>query len=202
VEKATDNIVRMFARKGGRGAALAGVDVARDTGPPSATLAEAYARRRKRLALFFQRRTGSAEDAEDLLQELWIRISEGGDGTQPEDPDSWLQKVAINLALNWLRQHRFRSQYMMATEEEVDALDDAPGADRQTQARQSLAVLRELIDELSPKRRRAFLLYRGEGLSLNETAEQMGVSRSTARKQIAAAINFLRGRMSEVGLWP
>ncbi len=174
----------------------------RDAGAASTTLAEAYNRRRKRLTAFFHRRTGSAEEAEELLQELWIRISKDADSTEFDEPDAWVQKVAVNLALNWIRKNRFRTQFAAGAEEGLEIADGAPGAERLAQSRQSLTALRGFIDELSPKRRRAFLLYRGEGLSLNETAEQMGVSGSTARKQIAAAIAFLRNRMIEAGLWP
>lgn len=174
----------------------------RDGAPPSPTLRAAYARRQARLRAFFLRRTGSPEAAEDLVQELWLRIAKDADETGFENPDSWLQRVAINLALNWLRQNRFQAQYIAHADDGADAVDDAPGPDRQAQARQGLDFLRDLLDELSPRRRRAFLLYRGEGLSLNETAQQMGVSSSTAKKQIAAAVAFLRERMGEAGLWP
>ncbi|WEK45196.1 MAG: RNA polymerase sigma factor [Candidatus Andeanibacterium colombiense] len=174
----------------------------RDNGAPSPTLRDAYGRRQARLRAFFLRRTGSPEAAEDLVQELWLRIARDADATGFENPDSWLQRIAINLALNWLRQNRFQAQYIAHADDGADAVDDAPGPDRQAQARQGMDFLRDLLDELSPRRRRAFLLYRGEGLSLNETAQQMGVSSSTAKKQIAAAVAFLRERMSEAGLWP
>src|SRR5262249_46693686 len=154
-------------------------------------------RRRARLYAFLARRTGSREAAEDLIQELWLRIANEADDPHFENPDSWLQRVAINLTLNWVRQHRFHTQIVTQVEDGVDATDDAPGPDRQMQSRQSIAFLRDLLDELPPRRRKAFLLYRGEGLSLGETAQQMGVSQATAKKQITAAIAFLRERMTE-----
>ncbi len=173
-----------------------------DTAPSSRTLAEAYDRRRARIRAFFWRRTGSQEAADDLTQEVWLRIAKSADEGDFDNPDAWLQRIVVNLALNWLRQHRFQARYMIAGGDEHDAHDDTPDHDRLVQSRQSLAYLRELIDELPPRRRTAFLLYRGEGLSLGETAKRMGVSSSTAKKQIAAALLFLRDRMGEAGLWP
>ena len=201
--EAADNIVPLAKLgKASRLARQSAEPPERDDAPPSLTLREAYGKRQARLKAFFRRRTGSPEAAEDLVQELWLRIVKTADDTTLENPDSWLQRVAINLALNWLRQNRFQAQLMSHSDDGADAVDDTPGPDRQAQSRQGMDFLRDLLDELSPRRRRAFLLYRGEGLSLGETAQQMGVSNSTAKKQIAAAVAFLRERMSEAGLWP
>lgn len=166
------------------------------------TLAEAYGRRRSQIRTFFWRRTGSQEAADDLTQEVWLRIAKTADDDDYANPDAWLQRIVVNLALNWLRQHHFQARFVIASGDDYDTIDETPGHDRLVQSRESLAYLRDLIDELPPRRRVAFLLYRGEGLSLGETAKRMGVSHSTAKKQIAAALLFLRDRMGEAGLWP
>jgi RNA polymerase sigma factor (sigma-70 family) len=197
-----DNVVPFVLRSRTLARAKPARMIPLDERPASANLAQAYERRRERLRLFFVRRTGNQETAEDLLQELWLSIAKDFGVREPDEPDRWVQRVAVNLAINWVRREQFRAQFLAPNEDGLDIADAAPSVDRQIQAYESLEYLRDLLDELPPRRRKAFLLYRSEGLTLKETAKQMGVSASAARKQIAGALAFLRDRMSEAGLWP
>jgi RNA polymerase sigma factor (sigma-70 family) len=151
---------------------------------------------------FLRRRTGDAQVAEELTQEVWLLIAPRAEDPSILNPDAWLRKIAVNLSIDWLRQNSFRSQLTGAHAEGSDALDDTPDVERALQARQSLAFLESLVDELPPRRRAAFLLYRGRGLTVAETAHELGVSTLTAKTQIRDALAFLRRRMIDAGLWP
>jgi RNA polymerase sigma factor (sigma-70 family) len=170
---------------------------------PSETLGQAYVRRHSELRAFLLRRTGSADAADELVQEIWVRIASRAEDRTILNPDGWLQQVAVNLALRWLQRKRFRSSaHVEGAPLPEQQPDEAPAPDRALHARHGVQYLLQLVEEMPPRRRTVFLLYRGRGLSLNETAQQMGLSVLTVKRQMAEAMIFLRERMSEAGLWP
>ncbi len=81
-------------------------------------------------------------------------------------------------------------------------MEDAVDMERTLHARRGVEYLRQLIDEMPPRRRAVFLLYRARGLSLRETADELGISIKTVKAQMTEALRVLREKMSEAGLWP
>jgi RNA polymerase sigma-70 factor (ECF subfamily) len=170
--------------------------------PPSETLGQAYVRCYYEMSRFLAGRTGSRDAADELIQEVWLRIASRADDTSIENPDAWLQRLVINQSLTWLRKHRFRSLVVEPLNRAFEVADEAPDAETVAADRQRLDVLRELIEEMPPRRRAVFVLYRGRGLSLQETADHLGISIKTVKAQMTEAIAFLRQRMTDNGLWP
>ncbi|AQR63434.1 hypothetical protein BZG35_08375 [Brevundimonas sp. LM2] len=168
---------------------------------PSA-LTTVYLRRRDALAAFIRRRTGCDQAAQDLTQEVWVRVAALGDQAAPVNPEAFLQRIAGNLALDWLRRRRFRSAFVASDVDPALAADPAPEADRALHARRAVDYLAEVIDELPPKRRQAFLLYRGHGMTMKQVAAQLGISEKTVEHQVAKALVHCRHRLAEAGLWP
>jgi RNA polymerase sigma factor (sigma-70 family) len=151
---------------------------------------------------FLRGRVGDGETADELMQDAWVAIAPHADKTDFDNPDAWLQRVITNLALNWLKSSRFRASFL-DSEDDLDSVSDrVPLQDEQAQYRQSIRYLSQLIDELPPQRRAIFLLYRGEGLSLQETADRLGIALRTVAVQLQRTMTFLRKRMLEAGLWP
>jgi RNA polymerase sigma factor (sigma-70 family) len=151
---------------------------------------------------YFLRRTGSPDTADELVQEVWVQIASRAEDESLDSVEAWMRTVLVNLALKWVRKHRFRSIPQDPGAGFIDISDERPDAERILQARQRLAYLRDLVEQLPPKRRAVFVLYRGRGLSLKETADQLGISVKTVKIQMGEAMDFLRKRMSEAGLWP
>jgi RNA polymerase sigma-70 factor (ECF subfamily) len=168
----------------------------------SETLGQAYIRRYAEMREFLRGRVGDREVAEELIQSAWVAISSRADDRSIDNPDAWLQRVVTNLALNWLKSSRFRSRIVHGDEDLSRFEDAAPLQDEQAEHRQSMHYLSELLDELPPHRRQVFLLYRGEGLSLQETADRLGISIKTVTTQLQRTMIFLRKRMREADLWP
>jgi RNA polymerase sigma-70 factor (ECF subfamily) len=162
-----------------------------------AGLQQAYFERRATLLRFFAARTGSASDAEDLVQELFLKLSTLETAVEVENPGAYLFRLASNLMLDRARQRR-RSQardsaYREATVERAAGQDvaDQPDAEQTLAARQRLALLLARLGDLPEKTRAAFRLHKFEGLSHSETAARMGVSRSAVEKYISAALKHL-----------
>jgi RNA polymerase sigma factor (sigma-70 family) len=183
------------------GAAQAASDDLRPEAP-SETLGQAYVRQYERTRAFLLRRTGDRQVAEELAHDVWVQIAPRAEDPTIENPDAWLRRVAVNVAINWLKANAYRAGMLRHDIELDDVAEDGIDMERTLHARRGIEYLTRLVDELPPRRRAVFLLYRGRGLSLNETAEEMGISVKTVKVQMTEALRVLRQRMAEAGLWP
>lgn len=163
-------------------------------------LIAAYMRKRDDLLRFFTLRTGSADTAEDVVQDLFVKIS----GMQaPDDlrsPDAFLYKMGTNLMLDRAKARRRQAARDEAWSRQAggDAAEPVapePPADEAVASRQRLARLLAAIEHLPPKAAAAFRLHKFDGLTHGEVAQRLGVSRSAVEKYIMAA---LRALMDEV----
>jgi RNA polymerase sigma-70 factor (ECF subfamily) len=147
---------------------------------PAAELEQTFRDHRQRVFRAAYRITGSAQDAEDVLQTVFLRLARREGGSPLSDsPSSYLHRAAINAALDLVRSRRAaRSQ---AIEEVEPALvsdrDRAP--DRMQDAAEIREQVRRGLAKLSPKAAEIFSLRYFEGYGNHEIARIMGTSRST-----------------------
>jgi RNA polymerase sigma-70 factor (ECF subfamily) len=166
-------------------------------------LLDAYLSRRDDLVRFFAARLRSMSAAEDLVQDLYVRVASLNPAEPVENPSAFLYRLASNLMLDRLRSDRRAgardSAWLQGQRLEIggEAVADEPSAEQNVAARQRLGLLAKGIAELPPKTRRAFELHKLEGLSQEETARLLGVSRKTVEKQISAALQRLLARLTE-----
>lgn len=169
---------------------------------PSETLGQAYIRQYDRMRAFLLRRTGDRQVAEELAHDVWVQIAPRADDRTIDNPDAWLRRVAANLAINWLKANAFRTHLLRHDIDPGEVAENGVDMVRTLHARHGVEYLGELIDELPPRRRAVFLLYRAQGFSLRETADELGISVKTVKVQMTEALRVLRRRMEEAGLWP
>jgi RNA polymerase sigma-70 factor (ECF subfamily) len=166
-------------------------------------LLDAYLSRRDDLVRFFAARLRSMAAAEDLVQDLYVRVASLDSDEPVENPSAYLYRLASNLMLDRLRSDRRSgardSAWVQTQRLEVagEAVADEPSAEQNVAGRQRLELLTRAIAELPPKTRRAFQLHKLEGLSQEETARALGVSRKTVEKQISSALHRLLERLDE-----
>ena len=168
--------------------------------PAPAPLVAVYLQRREDLKRYFTLRLGSAEAAEDLVQDIYFKIA-GGVAGEILNPSAFLYRLGTNLMLDRIKQRRravnrdrgWAQAGLVSLDGE--AVADAPPADEALASRQRLERMLEALEELSPACRRAFRLHKLDGLSHAETAAAMGVSKSTIEKHISAALKHLLKRL-------
>ncbi len=160
----------------------------------------AYLLKRQDLLRYFTMRLNAAAAAEDVVQEIYLRIV-GAEVGEIDNPSAFLYRLGTNLMLDRLKQQR-RSvarddAWQGARHLRVGGEDMAadPPADDAVDARQRLRRLLAVVDEMPPQRRRAFRLHKFDGLSHAETATAMGISRSAVEKHISAALRLLLSRL-------
>lgn len=168
------------------------------TDEPGGGLRALYQLHAASLRRFLHARTGSADLAGDLMQELWLRLDGVADGPVV-DGRAYLFRMAQNLMLDQLRERRRRDGRERAwAEVTLDQRADAPEPVETTTAldiaigREEVRRLARAIDRLPAGAQRAFRLHKLEGLSHAETAERLGISRKGVEKHMATAMQHLR----------
>ena len=162
-----------------------------------AALLETYLSQRGAIKRFLAARLGSSEEADEVVQELFMRLNRTAATEEIRSPASYLYKMALNLARDY-RRNRHRAQRrdgqwieasrVMAGSEPIA---NVPSADAAYAAKQLLTAVRAALDELSPQCRRVFVLHKFDDLSHAEIASQLGISRSTVEKHMNTALKHL-----------
>ena len=166
------------------------------TGEPAATR-ELFRRHRNRVHACLFRVLGGNHDMDDLLQESFLQVFQSLRGWRAEASlATWIDRVAVRCAYRYLSQRGRRVVTEPLSDDEAEAPSshqDGPGARRQL-ARDGVARLYAVLDELSPAARLAFTLHELDGRSLAQTAALVGSSVTAtklrvwrARKRIEAA---------------
>ena len=164
-------------------------------------LLQAYFEKRANLVRFFTARTGSAAVAEDLAQDLYLKLAAGG-AREAANPAALLYRIAANLMLDRARAERRSATrdgaWRAITTASLGGEDVArePAADEAAAARQRLRQLVAAVAELPPQMGRAFRLHKLEGLSHADTARAMGISVKAVEKHVSAALKALTLRLS------
>mgnify|MGYP001546461225 CR=1 FL=1 len=160
-----------------------------------------YLERRADLVRFFTVRLRSASAAEDLVQDIYVRLSSRPDSADIQNPMAYLYCLGSNLMLDRLRGERrtahrdgawLDSQTVRMGAEEVSP---EPSAEAAVAARQRLASLVAAIEELGPQTQRVFRMHKFEGLSHPEVAAALGISRSAVEKHMMTALKHLLSRL-------
>lgn len=165
-------------------------------------LVQAYLERRASLVRFFAARIGSPAAAEDLVQELYLKVAGRPAGEVADNPAALLYRMGLNLMVDRTRGEARSAardaQWRGATRTAVAGEDIAeePAADEAAASRQRLRQLVEAVAELAPQMQRAFTLHKLEGMSHAETARAMGISVKSVEKHISAALKNLTARLA------
>lgn len=161
---------------------------------PSSCLLEAYLEHRAMLIRHFRARTGSVGLAEDIVQDLYIKLARTAPQTSVINATGFLFRAANNIWLNRLRaEHRERRRNGLWWSQSMGTqrFRDEPDAERRVIARQNLAVLMSRAGRLPPRTRQIFALHRIEGLSQVQVANRLGLSKSTIEKHLRMALEAL-----------
>jgi RNA polymerase sigma factor (sigma-70 family) len=161
-----------------------------------------------KLLNFINTRMPSAEDAEDILQDVFYEFVETTREAEPlEKAVAWLYRVARNKITDWYRKRkpeRFENKTVHNEEEDeplflTDILSslDRP-ADDQMLLKAISEELMEALELLPEKQKEVFVLHEIEGLSLKQISEQTQVPLKTVISRKHYAVQFLRDQLREL----
>jgi len=166
-----------------------------------------FERYHRRLFGFLYRLLKSAEDAEEIVQDTFVKIWEGRDRFREECPfDAFLFKIAKNAFLNHNRKKIntkiFQEQYGIMLDLARNTTEDY------LLFKETQEIIDSMVREMPPKRREIFVLQKVEGLSRREIAEKLGISVITVDSHLLKANADLKERLRKYsflvllyGLW-
>jgi RNA polymerase sigma-70 factor (ECF subfamily) len=141
------------------------------------------------------RLTGNTHDAEDLTQEVFVRVFRSLDSYTPGTFEGWLHRITTNLFLDMARR-RQRIRFEGLAEETAGRLSgDEPTPAQAFDARHFDSDVQDALRALAPEYRAAVVLCDIEGLSYEEIASTLGVKLGTVRSRIHRGRAQLRGAL-------
>lgn len=155
-------------------------------------LVAAYARPLYRLAY---RMTGNAQDAEDLVQETFMRAHRAWSRFEARaQAGTWLYRICANAGLDLLRKRRpqLTSPPQAGPEPMDEVAHPAPGPERLLQGRETAAAFAAAFATLSPMERAAVSLRHFEDHSIAEISAMLGLRPAATKNTIFRGIRKLR----------
>jgi RNA polymerase sigma-70 factor, ECF subfamily len=158
-------------------------------------LAEQFEQHRPHLKAVAYRMLGSLSEADDAVQDTWLRLSRS-DADQIENLGGWLTTVLARVSLNMLRSRRTRRERPLDVHVPDPVIDPADGTDPEHEALLSDSVglaLLVVLETLSPPERLAFVLHDMFSVPFDEIAAVLERSPEAARQLASRARRRVRG---------
>jgi RNA polymerase sigma-70 factor, ECF subfamily len=142
-----------------------------------------------------RRMVGARPDVEDLVQTAFVEAFRSlpdfrGDALF----STWLTRIAVRVTL---RAARRRHPPASQLDDVAEPAAQEPGPEQVAAARETLALVESLLDELRPKRRAAFVLHVLEGYSMDEVAAILSASTSAVKVRVHDARRHIERRLKQ-----
>jgi len=142
--------------------------------------------------------------AEELAQEVFLRVYMARTRFEPNAKfTTWMYRIAANLALNWLRDHRHERNH-----ERLDAVPlrgrplqvtcGTASVEQQLDHQAIWRAVRRAVAELPDRQRAAVLMHKFDDLRYAQIAQALGCSTSAVKSLLFRAYTTLRGRLKPV----
>ena len=158
-------------------------------------LAERFEENRSRLRAVAYRMLGSLREAEDAVQEAWLRLSRS-DAGNIENLSAWLTTVVARVCLDVLRSRKSRGEESLGAQLQEPAGKKRAGSDPEQEAMLADSVglaLLVVLDRMAPAERVAFVLHDLFGLSFEEIATIVERSPAATRQLASRARRRMQG---------
>lgn len=150
-----------------------------------------FLRYKGKLYDFIRRSLPASEDAESMVQEIFVRLWANRKQLDPtKSMNALLYAMARNEIFGHLPKLLVRRKYL--EELSYSLKESGEATERQLEYNELKSVVAQLISSMPEKRREIYVLSRNEGLSYKEIATQLGISENTVDSQIRKALAFLK----------
>jgi len=160
---------------------VASLELTRETAdnPPSNRLAGLFDQHHQRLYRLARRLTGTREEAQDLVQETFLRVARSPSAVPagPRSEEAWLVRVLVNVCRDQWRRKSSRRRL----DEKYQPAAGPVATPNPEHALIAQSTVWRALQELAPRRRTALILYELDGIDIPEIARLLGVSAITVR---------------------
>lgn len=151
-----------------------------------------YERYCKRLYGFVLRYIKQEDDAEEIVQDVFVKLWEARDKIDVYASfDSFLFTIAYNTTMSLFRK-RIKEKKYLDYLKSIQQIESAPNVIEEIHFNELNANVQALLDQLTPRQKEIFLLSREEGLKHDEIAKKLGVSVNTVKKHMTNTLSFLK----------
>ena len=159
-----------------------------------------FERYRNQLFTYLFRITKSKEAAEEMVLDVFLKIWLGRSIiTEIQNFEGFLFRIAHNKAIDFLRtvaQQPAKQETLWASMQETPASETA---DQRLELNRAQQTIHEAVERLPGQQQKVFVLSREQGLTYDQIAEKLHLSRHTVRNHMAAALEFIRLFLQEKG---
>lgn len=158
-----------------------------------ATLAVLFERHHRALFGFFARLTSSRQGAEDLVQDVFLRMLKYRHTFEPGNQfTAWMYQIARNAHIDWIRKRKVETLCEYDREDrlaEVASADPVP--DEAIERKQDVSLLRRALDALPVEKRELLILARFQGLKYEEIGRIIDCETNTVKVRVHRAVRDL-----------
>lgn len=172
----------------------------RFAGGDEAAFAELYDRYAGRLVHYVYRCVHDWQEAEDIVQEVFVQVMKDADTFQPKASlSTWLFRIATFMCLKRKRDRGIHSRILNREAEAGTFSRDNPetGGAQEVLRRERVEAIKELVDHLPEEHRSVFVLREYEDMSYSQIAEVMGIEMGTVKSRLFRARELLREGLQE-----
>lgn len=163
---------------------------------PAVDLKQVYLRMRYDLVRYALRRLRDAYNAEDIVSEVYLRLERVVDPiATEEEAQRYIYRILRNLVIDYARVNNRRLEIVQANAVLIE--DELPSVERGMMAQGELAIIHEAFDDLPDKARDIIYYSRVAGLTHEQIAQRMGISKSLIEKYIIRSMRLFRERLRE-----
>ena len=161
---------------------------------------------RRAMVSFMYRMSHNAAAAEDLAQEVFLRVYRSRSGYEASAKfTTWLYRIATNLAVNYARDTRHeRPETQVSLDEPggetgtpMDVADRAPTVEQAILRRERLAAIRARVQALPERQRMAVIMHKYQQMDYKQIAEVLKLSESATKSLLFRAYQTLREQLKK-----
>jgi RNA polymerase sigma factor (sigma-70 family) len=145
------------------------------------------------LSSYFRKRTRNSAEAQDLVQQVFLRLAQYPELTDLRDRDAYIFQTAANALRDHYRRQAVRARFTDEHSAFLAATDSDFSPDRVLQGREEIARLVGALRNLSERTRDIIMLRCFEGLKHSEIARLHGISTRAVEKHVAKGLAYLSG---------
>ena len=145
---------------------------------------------------------GNSADAEDLLQEIFIKAFSAIKSFDPNRGgafSTWVYRICVNTSINFLKRKKLEQTVADSRKNILPGQDHKISRTPERNAMDEEIRLASALDTLSAKQRMIFTLKHYQGLKIKEIATIMKCSEGSVKKQLFRAVNGLRTSLHALG---
>lgn len=156
----------------------------------------------RQLRRYLLRMLGNKQAAEEVAQDTYTKLFRLVRPAEVKCARALLFDMATKQAIDYLQAERTRKQILGSAEEMNEVPDAAPRPDRRAAVDEAMRHLKQIIQELRPKYRPAFVLRFIHQMSHQEIAARLNITADAAQQRAAAALAECRSKLAALGIDP